>query len=312
MTDRAPLPNPLPRTGEGAKQLSPQRGEGVWAAPAKINLALEVLGRRADGYHEVRTVLQAVDLADELRVSARGDGGTGVALRVDPAGSAPEEGNLVLAAARLLGADQLPGVSIALTKRIPVAAGLGGGSSDAAAALLALRHLHGVSTGDEELSALAAKLGSDVPFFLSGGTALGTGRGEQLSPLPPPVDRFAVLAWPNAPELENKTARLYKLLRPEHYTDGAATEEVVRRLRAGVSLDGALYNVFDAVAGQAHDAYEAMRERFLEAGARQPTLCGSGPAMFALAPDAEEGAAIAGRMESAGFRARLTRLGDFV
>ena len=303
---------PPPSSGEGEKKLPPQRGEGVWAAPAKINLALEVLGRRADGYHEVRTVLQAIDLADELRVSAHGDGGTGVELRVEPPGSAPVEGNLVLDAARLLGADALPGASIALTKRIPAAAGLGGGSSDAAAALLALRRFHDLPMSDDDLAALAARLGSDVPFFLSGGTALGTGRGEQLSPLPPPVDRFAVVAWPDAPEPENKTARMYRLLRPEHYTDGAATEEVARRLREGVSLDGALYNVFDTVAGEAHDGYEAMRERFVEAGARQPTLCGSGPAMFALAQDEAEGAAMAGRMESVGYRARLTRMGDFV
>ncbi len=276
-------------------------------APAKVNLALEILGRRQDGYHEVRTVLQTVDLADEVRLSA-GAPGKGVDFRVEPPGAAPEEENLVLAAVRLLAPEQLDGVRIELTKRIPVAAGLGGGSSDAAAALLALRRFLGLPVDDAQLRAIAAGLGSDVPFFISGGAALGVGRGEQLSPLPSPVDEYAVIAAPDVPELGNKTARMYKLLRPEHYSDGAATDEIVRRIEAGVSLQGALFNVFDAVAPEAHPGYAAMRERFLEAGARQPTLCGSGPAMFALAASESEGAEMRDRLQAAGCQARLTRL----
>lgn len=275
------------------------------SAPAKINLAFEVIGRRADGYHEVRTVLQAIDLADELTLSPIGGETT---LTVEPDGAAPVEGNLVLAAARMLGADAHGGVRIALTKRIPAAAGLGGGSSDAAATLAGLRRLFALDAGDDELHAMAGALGSDVPFFLRGGTALGTGRGELLSPLPPPVDEHAVVAWTDAPELANKTARMYGLLRPEHYTDGAATDEVARRLREGVSLDGALHNAFDAVAGEAHSGYGVLRERFLAAGARQPTLCGAGPAMFALAADEAQAEAMATALRRAGCEARATRL----
>ncbi len=276
-------------------------------APAKINLALEVLGRREDGYHEVRTVLRTIGLADELTVAPTG-ATSRVELRVEPPGSAPQEGNLVLAAARLLNVERFGPVSIALAKRIPVAAGLGGGSSDAAAALLSLRRFYGLAIGDDELSALGAKLGSDVPFFIAGGTAIATGRGEQLTPLPPPVDRYTVIAAPNAPEIENKTARMYKLLRPAQYSDGAAAMEIIRRLHAGVSLDGALWNVFDTVAEHAYAGYASMREQFLAAGARQPTLCGSGPAMFALAAAENQGAAMRDRLQEAGYQALLTQL----
>ena len=286
------------------------------SAPAKINLTLEVLGRRGDGYHEVRTVLQAIDLADDLELtapppapsSAPLGGKPGLTFNVEPKGAAPEEANLVLDAARLLEVETRGDMAIRLVKRIPTAAGLGGGSSDAAAALLSLRRFYGLNVSDEMLSAIAAKLGSDVPFFLSGGTALATGRGEQLSPLPSPVECCAVAVAPNAPELVNKTARMYGLLGPEHYSEGAATAEAVRRLREGAPLDGALFNVFDAVASRAHDSYDAMRERFLAAGALQPTLCGSGPAMFALAHDEAEAAEIAARMETQGYKAFATCL----
>lgn len=286
------------------------------SAPAKINLTLEVLGRRSDGYHEVCAVLQAIDLADDLELAAPPSassppppgGKPGLTFGVEPKGAAPEVANLVLEAARLLEVETRGDVAIRLVKRIPTAAGLGGGSSDAAAALLGLRRLYGLDLTDEMLSAAAAKLGSDVPFFLSGGTALATGRGEQLSPLPSPVECCAVVVAPDAPELANKTARMYGLLGPEHYSDGAATAEAVRRLREGALLDGALYNVFDAVASRAHDSYVAMRERFLAAGARQPTLCGSGPAIFALAHDQAEAAEIVARMETPGYRAFATRL----
>ena len=156
-------------------------------APAKINLTLEVLGRRADGYHEVRTVLAAVDIADELELSEA----DGLALTVEPEGAVPVEDNLVLRAAALL-RDAAPagaGAAIVLHKRIPVAGGLGGGSSDAAAALLGLRRLWDLDLSDRTLAELAALLGADVPFFLRGGTALAAGRGEQLTVLPQPFER---------------------------------------------------------------------------------------------------------------------------
>ena len=253
-------------------------------APAKVNLTFEVLGRRADGYHEVRTVLQSLSLADELTFEESG----GLSLTVEPEGAAPVEENLVLAAARLLQRESglSTGAAVHLTKRIPMAGGLGGGSSDAATALLGLRRLWGLGLDADALRQLAAQLGSDVPFFVSGGTALGQGRGEQLTPLPTPQGE-AVVAVPGASRPRDKTAQMYGLLRPEHYTDGSATAEVERRLRAGGTVDVQPVNAFDAVAGEAYPFYAGMREAFEAAGLR-PSLCGAGPSMFA---PAEEGSA---------------------
>ena len=250
-------------------------------APAKVNLAFEALGRRDDGYHEVRTILQAIDLADGLAFEEADD----LTLTVEPKGAAPVEGNLVLDAARLLqreaGVER--GAALHLTKRIPTAGGLGGGSSDAATALLGLRRLWGLALDADALRGLAAQLGSDVPFFVSGGTALGEGRGERLTPLPTPQGA-AVIAVPDASRPRDKTGQMYGLLTPEQYTDGSVTADAERRLRSGAPLSDGVLNAFDAVAGEAYPFHAALREAFASAGLR-PALCGAGPSMFALADE---------------------------
>ncbi len=150
--------------------------------PAKVNLALRVLGRRDDGYHEIRTVFQAIDLSDTLLVRPAGD----ITLSSDDPGVPEDASNLVMRAARLLaeGFGVIAGAAMRLTKRIPIGGGMGGGSSDAAGALLALSELWGLGLAVEGLTPLAARLGADVPFFLHGGTALGEGRGDRIAPRP--------------------------------------------------------------------------------------------------------------------------------
>ena len=195
--------------------------------PAKINLTLEVLGKRDDGYHEIASVMQAVSLFDTLTLSMAED--------VQLISDVPEIGtrdNLVYRTAELLkrekGVDE--GVEIRLSKGIPIAAGMGGGSSDAAATLLGLNHLWGLGVDIEELTGLAVRLGSDVPFFLSGGTALAEGRGERITPLPtPPTTWLALALQPNP--LENKTAAAYKALTPRDYTDGQKTARLASLLK---------------------------------------------------------------------------------
>lgn len=273
-------------------------------APAKVNLTFEALGRRADGYHDVRTVMQAISIADEVEFAPA----VGLSLTIEhgaPAFAAPpREDNLAMRAARLLqretGAAQ--GAAILLRKRIPAAAGLGGGSSDAAATLLGLRRLWELDMDADALRELAARLGSDVPFFVSGGTALAEGRGERLTPLPTPQGS-AVVAYPHDVAGDGKTASLYALLAPEHFSDGRASERLAAKLRAGASLSSAdLRNAFDAVAPRAYPSYAAMREAFETEGMRS-LLCGAGPSTFALAPDGEPPEAPA---------ARLARRGVFV
>ncbi len=178
----------------------PAAGEG-WdlraQAPAKLNLGLEVVRRRPDGFHDLRTVFQTIDLADDLWV--RGRRGAGVSLAVEGSEDVPAGAeNLVVRAGEMLARRRAPGrgAEIRLLKRIPAGGGLGGGSSDAAAALLALEALWGLDPDPEETARMALELGSDVPFFLLGGTALGEGRGEILTPLPPPPDCGWLLAIP--------------------------------------------------------------------------------------------------------------------
>lgn len=163
-------------------------------APAKVNLTLEVLGRRPDGYHEIGSIIQAIGLYDVLTMEpAQG-------LEVEPEMIAGEE-NMVMKAARLLkdATGTLQGARLRLTKSIPVRMGLGGGSSDAAATLTGLNRLWGLGLSRERLLPLALALGSDVPFFVHGSTALVEGRGETVTPLPSPPLKKVVLLCPSPP-----------------------------------------------------------------------------------------------------------------
>jgi 4-diphosphocytidyl-2-C-methyl-D-erythritol kinase len=259
------------------------------AAPAKINWTLEVLGKRPDGYHEVRTVLQTINVYDTITLTTADQ--TSLAVRSGTksfrkhASDIPET-NLAYRAAILLrersGCDR--GAEILLHKNVPIAAGLGGGSSDAASVLTGLRELWELSVSDEKLSAMAADLGSDVPFFLRGGSALATGRGEVIDPLPDIAPQQFVLAWPKGrPAVSDKTARMYGALRPEHYTDGSATEAIARRLRTGESVrDEDCVNVFESVLSEVDPESAELFQHTANLGVGRPHLCGSGPSVFVL------------------------------
>jgi 4-diphosphocytidyl-2-C-methyl-D-erythritol kinase len=163
-----------------------------WPAPAKLNLMLHVLGRRADGYHLLQTVFQLIDLADVLTFTHRDDGAVRLAA---PLPGVPEDTDLTVRAARLLQAETgcAAGATIAVEKRIPLGGGLGGGSSDAATTLIALNELWGTGLARTELARLGLALGADVPFFLFGRNALGEGIGEALTPLVLPPAWYVVI-----------------------------------------------------------------------------------------------------------------------
>lgn len=276
-------------------------------APAKVNLSFEVIGRRDDGFHEVRTVLQAVDLADVVEIEESDE----LSLTVEPVGAVPAEGNLVMRAAVALreASGTSAGAAITLRKRIPVAAGLGGGSSDAAATLLGLRRLWGVDRDKSAVYRIAASLGADVPFFLRGGTAIGSGKGDALELLPMPVERFAVVVTPRGLQADDaKTSRLYGLLKPAHFTDGSSTGAVVFRIAKGQPVRDALRNTFEQVAATAHDSYEMTRTIFGTTEAGKTLLAGAGPSMFTLADDEEVGGRIVAKMVGSGYEAHLVRL----
>ena len=257
----------------------------IVSAFAKLNLTLEVLGRRDDGYHEVRTVMQAIDLADQLEISSAPN------LRVEcDDSSLSGERNLVWQAAQALArhGGLSPQAHIYISKCIPAGMGLGGGSSDAAAALLALNRLWKLDLPLAELSRIGATLGSDVPYFLQGGTALAKGRGEIVEPILRSMPATGITLICPDDTLEGKTARLYGELTPSHYSDGEVTRRMTDSLRAGQGVEGLLYNVFEKVAFQMFPTLEKLYRLVEQITGRPLYLSGAGPGLFCLPSDEEE------------------------
>jgi 4-diphosphocytidyl-2-C-methyl-D-erythritol kinase len=251
----------------------------VLSAAAKINLALEVLGKRDDGYHEVATVMQAVDLSDRLVIEDAAD----LELRVS-APDVPRDGsNLVVRAARALqeAAALHRGARITLDKRIPVAAGLGGGSADAAATLVGLSRLWGLRWPAARLDELAATLGTDVPFFLHGGAAQGTGRGERIES----VAGVALALVLVNPGVGISTPAIYGGVTPAMYSDGSHVRQMVAALRSRrpARIAASLYNVLERVAAVAYRQVAQMEAALLAAGALGAAMSGSGLTVFGVA-----------------------------
>jgi 4-diphosphocytidyl-2-C-methyl-D-erythritol kinase len=270
-------------------------------APAKINWTLEVLGRRPDGFHNVKTILQTIDLSDSLELETAAE----LTLEATGAGLPPGEENLAMKAARLLRerAGYSGGATMRLTKAIPVAAGLGGGSSDAAAALRGLDRLWGLGLPPERLAELAAEVGSDVPFFLRGGTALAEARGERITPLPEaPAAAILVVVPPLS--IPQKTRRMYSLVGLKDYSDGTASDRLADALRQGRHLrENDLYNVFGSLAFHAFPELQACRQALVRASASAVHLAGSGPALFVLVTDEEQRERLATAAASVGAKA---------
>ena len=250
-------------------------------AYAKINLTLDVLDDRPDGYHDVETVLHTVELHDSITLRENGEG---IAVRCESPDVPADTRNIVHKAAALLKETfRVPrGVEVELTKCIPIASGLGGGSSDAAVTLLGLAQMWKLRLGERQLMDLAAQIGSDVPFFLAGGAALATGRGERIRLLRPLPTTWVVLA---RPPLQVSTEWAYGELNHETPRRRPDTRAVVRALDAEdpAEVGRLLCNVFEDVVETHHPAVRSLRERI---AARQPlgvSMSGTGPVLFALA-----------------------------
>ena len=258
-------------------------------AHAKINLTLEVLGRRPDGYHEIASIIQTISLHDTLTLEPSGS----LTLTCDRKELETKE-NLAYRAAILL-RDQTgtaKGARISIEKRIPVAAGLGGGSSDAAATLVGLNGLWGLGLGAEELQSLAAQLSSDAPFFIRGGTAIVLGRGERVRALPAADLPWIVLLAPGT-GLADKTASMYSAIPRTSYTRGALTRKLEARIRGGGDVPAQFFfNAFDSVARNVFPDISRHWEAFESVGAREIHLAGSGPTLFAPVAKKEVGTAM--------------------
>lgn len=271
-------------------------------AYAKLNLGLEVLGRRDDGYHDIVTVFQTVSLYDQLTASPA----AALSIRCkNPALTGRH--NLVWQAAELLreGSGSEQGATIGLVKSIPVAAGLGGGSSDAASALALLDRLWGLDWPEERLAEAAGRLGSDVPFFLRGGAALARGRGELLEPLPTPADQWFLLLMPNI-RMPGKTPALYRRLRHADSSDGSATEALADSLRAGAPLEEAsMVNTFERAAAETFSGLDRFRAALEHAAGHPAHLSGSGPSLFARVDGQTAGVEGLEALRQQGFNASL-------
>lgn len=261
-------------------------------APAKINLGLAIIGKRGDGYHDIVTAMHAVGLYDELVATSA----SAPALAVDQPDLAGEQ-NLVLRALHAWGATagRPAPLHIVLRKRIPAAAGLGGASSDAAATLRLASAAFPEAAAGLDLHAIAATLGSDVPFFLDGPAALATGRGERLSPLPPRCDLWCVLATPRI-DIPRKTATLYGLLTPADFQPDLQPGDVAARWStAGVPAPDALANAFARPLLHAYPELAAVPAALQAAGAAVVALSGAGPTWYALTDDPAVALTIAAR-----------------
>lgn len=253
-------------------------------APAKLNLALEVLRRREDGFHEIDTVMTTVDLADRvtLRPAPPGAGIT-VSLTGDYAAGIDASDDLARRAAIRMAeaAGRQPDLAIEVEKRIPSPAGLGGGSSDAAAVIRGLDRLWGLHWPLPRLEALAATLGSDVPFFLHGGAARCTGRGEVVEPLRDLTPLRLLILVPPVPPAADKTARRYGALHPHDFTSGDRSRRLAARIaRRAPPPTADLVNAFERVIERTEPELVAHYARYAQAGALRLHLCGAGPAVF--------------------------------
>lgn len=255
-----------------------------YVARAKINLCLDILGRFANGYHEIATVMQSLALSDCLFFE------TAVDLTLTVEGEPVPEGkaNLVVrAAGRLAEATGYRGgAAITLIKRIPVAAGLGGGSADAAATLVGLNELWGLGCDTAFLAALGAEIGTDVPFCLTGGTALATGRGERIRRLPALPELGVLLLKPPYGISTADAYHDYDLLAPKREPMAAAMAAALDRGGWQEAL-GYCGNAFEAVTFRKHPELARLKQELKEAGALAALMSGSGPTLYGLFPSVE-------------------------
>jgi 4-diphosphocytidyl-2-C-methyl-D-erythritol kinase len=266
-------------------------------ACAKVNLTLEILGKRRDGYHNLVSVMQTVDLFDTITFSESPESPepNEVVVTCDDDQITPGT-NLVARAASILKkrTGVAAGARIAVQKNIPVSAGLGGGSTDAAATLRGLNRLWGLKLSVDELTEIAADVGSDVPFLVRGGTALVQGRGEDVTPIAPAkIERFLILSpVVELPDSTAKTASVFSHVNESMYTRGNLSHKLAARVRSGGDCPPEFFfNQFGTIAEELFPGWGEHRDHLMSLGARDVVLCGAGPSMFTAPPSKELGTA---------------------
>ncbi len=250
-------------------------------AYAKVNIGLDVLRRRTDGYHEVRMIMQTVDIFDELIIEKREQ--AGIELQTDNSKLPLDGNNLVCKAAELLFRERniTEGVKVTLTKRIPIAAGMAGGSSDAAAAMRGLNELFEMGYSISQLQQLGVTLGADIPYCIAGGTMLSEGIGEILTPLPAPPACHLVVA---KPDIDVSTGFVYGNLHADSLDYHPDIDGMIEALKNG-SMKGIadrLGNVLETVTVKEYPVIDRIKETLRAEGAENALMSGSGPTVFGI------------------------------
>lgn len=247
-------------------------------APAKINLSLEILGRRNDEFHEIKTVLQRIDLSDNIEFELHPN----LIVECDNLNISDDINLVKRVADKLLehtGCGR--GAYIRLEKHIPVGFGLGGGSSDAAVTLKALNELWSLNLSSDKLEDIGASVGSDIPALLRETTVLGEGRGELISETRGLDGTPIILVFPRH-TIANKTKQMYGKIKPHHYTDGTVTDRLINNLHNETILETDMFNVFERVAFEIFDELQTLKTSVERDTGLFLHLCGAGPAMFAI------------------------------
>lgn len=261
-------------------------------APAKINWYLNVLGKRSDGYHDIETVMQTVDVFDTLTFTKTDTKDIRISIENDIYGIDCGEGNLIYKAAKILG---VYGVTIKLSKCIPVEAGLGGGSSDAACALKALNAMFELGLSNEELAKKAALIGADVPFFIYGGACIARGIGEAITPLEPVTDyKFKIIK----PSCGLSTGRIYKLIDEAPKQECPSLSEFLSHFKNNdKKLFEVMFNAMESVSEAECPDIAYAKKRLLNEGCQAAMMSGSGSAVFGLTKaDTDSGNAVIERL----------------
>ncbi len=266
-------------------------------AYAKINLGLDVVRRLPNGYHEVRMIMQTVGICDVLTFTKAE---SGIYLQVDNQELPADENNLIYKAAKLLmdTAGITEGVNIMLEKHIPIAAGMAGGSTDAAATILGLNELFGIDYDLEQLKVLGVRIGADVPYCIQGGTALAEGIGEVLTALPAPPQAYLVIA---KPDINVSTKFVYENLRAHELQEHPDIDGMIEALHNGClkGITDRLGNVLETVTVPAYPVIQDIKNMMLTGGAENARMSGSGPTVFGIFTDLEKARSAAALIEKA-------------
>lgn len=267
---------------------------------AKVNLGLDVLRRREDGYHEVKMIMQTVDLFDRLTLKQQKE--DEIRIRTNQEELPTDEGNLIYRAAKLMKETfQIrEGIEVELEKNIPIAAGMAGGSTDAAAVIVGMNRLFGLGLTMEEMQAVGVKIGADVPYCIQGGTALAEGIGEKLTRLPDAPDCWLVIA---KPEINVSTKYVYEHLHANQLEWHPDIDGMAEGIREGnlEAVAQRMGNVLETVTAGKYPVIEDMKHFLCKEGALNALMSGSGPTVFAVFEDETEARNAFDKMKAAGF-----------